>query len=122
MLAMSPVFPLNWKDDVRAATRSSGIRARAFSSSSARPSAKYSWSFSALMSTKGRTAIEARRVLPRPPPAVPRAALPAEPERRPASGQATAPTAIQARAGRQAAAAAMARPRSPAPSVSRRSR
>ena len=65
----SSVFPLNWKEEVRAATRSPGILARSLSSSSARPSEKYSCSLSELMFTKGSTAIEA----------VPGAAVPAEP-------------------------------------------
>src|SRR5215469_613514 len=55
----SSVLPLNWNEDVRAATRSVGIFAKSLSSSSERPSEKYSCSLSELMLTKGSTAIEA---------------------------------------------------------------
>src|SRR5215470_2119773 len=51
-------LPLNENEEVRAATFKSSIFASAFSSSSANPSQKYSFSASALMLTKGRTAIE----------------------------------------------------------------
>src|SRR5260370_3111343 len=51
-------LPLNENEDVRAATFKFSIFARAFSSSSANPSQKYSFSESALMLTNGRTAIE----------------------------------------------------------------
>jgi len=54
----SSVLPLNWKEEVRAATRNPGILARSLSSSSDRPSEKYSCSLSELMFTKGSTAIE----------------------------------------------------------------
>ena len=56
--AMSTSLPLNENDEVRAMTRSSGTCARRLSSSSEMPSAKYSCSLSALMFTKGSTAIE----------------------------------------------------------------
>ena len=55
----SSFLPLNWNDDVRAATRSPGIRTRWFKSSSDSPSEKYSCSLSELMFTKGITAMEA---------------------------------------------------------------
>ena len=51
-------LPLNENADERAATRSPPILARTFSSSSARPSAKYSFSSSRLMLTNGSTAID----------------------------------------------------------------
>src|SRR5262245_47697185 len=51
-------LPLNEKVDVRAATFKSSIFDSAFSSSSANPSQKYSFSGSALMLTNGSTAIE----------------------------------------------------------------
>ena len=56
--AMSTSLPLNENDDVRAMTRSSGTCASRLSSSSEMPSAKYSCSLSALMFTKGSTAME----------------------------------------------------------------
>jgi len=49
---------LNANDDVRAATRSSGSFASTLSSSSVRPSEKYAWSFPALMSRNGSTAMD----------------------------------------------------------------
>ena len=52
-------LPLKWNDEVRAATRSPLILASTFSSSSARPSEKYSSSALALRFTNGSTAIEA---------------------------------------------------------------
>src|ERR1700758_1433636 len=55
---MSVLVPLNEKEEVRAATCSSLISARELSSSSVRPSEKYSWSLSPLMFTNGSTAIE----------------------------------------------------------------
>ena len=54
--ATSTSLPLNAKQDVREGTRSSATRASASSNSSARPSAKYSWSCPGLISTNGRTA------------------------------------------------------------------
>jgi hypothetical protein len=54
----SSFFPLNWNEEVRAATCKPCILTRLLSNSSARPSEKYSWSFSGLKSTKGRTAME----------------------------------------------------------------
>jgi len=51
---------LNENAEVRAATSSSLISASELSSSSARPSEKYSWACSPLMFTKGSTAIEWR--------------------------------------------------------------
>ena len=57
--AMSTSLPLNENEEVRAMTRSSGTCARRLSSSSEMPSAKYSCSLSALMFTKGSTAIDA---------------------------------------------------------------
>src|SRR5215471_7987489 len=51
-------LPLNENEEVRAATFKSSIFASAFNSSSANPSQKYSFSASALMLTKGRTAID----------------------------------------------------------------
>src|SRR5438093_1645890 len=51
-------LPLNEKAEVRAATFKSSIFARALSSSSARPSQKYSFSGSALMFVNGSTAME----------------------------------------------------------------
>jgi hypothetical protein len=56
----SVILPLNENDEVRDATRRFGRRVRTFRSSSVRPSQKCSWSFSALMSWKGSTAIDAR--------------------------------------------------------------
>jgi hypothetical protein len=58
MVATSTSFPLNEKDDVRAMTRSWGICASRLSSSSERPSEKYSCSLSELMLTSGSTAID----------------------------------------------------------------
>ena len=58
MVRRSPSWPLNWNDEVRAATRSLGVLASSFSSSSASPSEKYSWDFPGLVSTNGNTAIE----------------------------------------------------------------
>ncbi len=55
---VSPV-PRNWKDELRAATRRPRILASMSSSSSARPSEKYSCSSSRLRFTKGNTAMEA---------------------------------------------------------------
>ena len=52
------VASLNWNDEVRPITRSSGRFASRFSNSSDRPSAKYSWSLPALMSANGSTAID----------------------------------------------------------------
>jgi len=57
MVLMSVVVPLNENDDVRDVTRRAGFRASTVSSSSERPSEKYSWSGSGLMFTNGRTAI-----------------------------------------------------------------
>src|SRR6266576_4830832 len=51
-------LPLNENEDVRAATFKLSIFASALSSSSARPSQKYSFSGSALIFAKGSTAIE----------------------------------------------------------------
>ncbi len=51
-------LPLNEKAEVRAATFNSSIFASALSSSSARPSQKYSFSGSALMFVNGSTAME----------------------------------------------------------------
>ncbi len=51
-------FPLNEKDDVRAVTCSCGTFASRFSSSSERPSEKYSCSLSGLRFVNGRTAID----------------------------------------------------------------
>ena len=48
----------NWNEEVREATRTPRMRARAAISSSARPSQKYSWSRAGLRSANGRTAIE----------------------------------------------------------------
>jgi hypothetical protein len=62
--------PLNANDEVRPDTLSPSIPARRFRISSESPSPKYSWSRSALMSTNGRTAMEASRasaVAPPPP-------------------------------------------------------
>src|ERR1700674_402802 len=56
--AMSALFPLNAKDDVRDATRSDWILVRALMISSAIPSAKYSLSGSALMFANARTATD----------------------------------------------------------------
>ena len=53
-------LPLKGNDEVRAATRSPRIFASTFSSSSARPSEKYSSSSSRLRFTNGSTAIETR--------------------------------------------------------------
>jgi hypothetical protein len=50
--------PLKTKDEVRAATRRSGILASTFSSSSAMPSAKYSLAGSPDMLVKGSTAMD----------------------------------------------------------------
>ena len=58
MPPMSSFFPLNAKDEVRAATRSAWILVSALMISSAMPSVKYSFSGSALMLTNGRTAID----------------------------------------------------------------
>src|SRR5665647_301954 len=55
---MSSFFPLNANDDVRDATRSDWIRDRALMISSAIPSAKYSFSGSALMFANGSTATD----------------------------------------------------------------
>ncbi len=55
---MSRFCPLNWKDEVRAATRNWLFWASRLSSSSDRPSEKYSCSGSDDMLTKGRTASE----------------------------------------------------------------
>ena len=55
---ISIFWPLKEKDEVRAATRNSGILANRFNSSSESPSEKYSCSLSELMLTKGRTAME----------------------------------------------------------------
>src|SRR5262245_1152693 len=58
-ISLTFVFlPLNEKEDVRAATFNSAILVNAFSSSSASPSQKNSFSGSALMLTNGNTAIE----------------------------------------------------------------
>jgi hypothetical protein len=51
-------MPLNENDDVRAMTRSCGSCASRFSTSSASPSEKYSWSLAWLMSTNDSTAID----------------------------------------------------------------
>jgi hypothetical protein len=58
MVRKSSFLPLNAKHDVRPVTLSPGFLARTFSSSSVRPSEKYSFSGSALMFVKGRTAID----------------------------------------------------------------
>ncbi len=58
MLRMSSFFPLNANDDVRDATRRDWIRESALMISSAMPSAKYSFSGSALMFANGRTATD----------------------------------------------------------------
>src|SRR5689334_21217316 len=55
---MSSFFPLNANDEVRDATRSDWIRESALMISSAMPSAKYSFSGSALMLANGRTATD----------------------------------------------------------------
>src|SRR5215469_14817571 len=55
---MSGCSPWNEKDEVRAATCSSLMRARELSSSSVSPSEKYSCSLSPLIFTNGSTAIE----------------------------------------------------------------
>ena len=52
------MVPLKEKDDVRPATRRSGIRARVLRSSSVSPSEKNSCSSSLLRFRKGRTAME----------------------------------------------------------------
>src|SRR4029077_15692463 len=57
-VVMSGCAPWNENDEVRAATCSSLIRDREFSSSSVSPSEKYSWLGSPLMFTNGSTAIE----------------------------------------------------------------
>ena len=57
-VAMSVFSPLNANEEVRAITRRPGIRASTLSSSSDRPSEKYSLSGSPLMLTKGSTAID----------------------------------------------------------------
>ena len=63
-LSFSPITrrssfrPLNWNDEVRPITRSSGSFASRLSNSSDRPSAKYSWSLPALMSANGSTAMD----------------------------------------------------------------
>ena len=61
MSRMSSFRPLNANADVRAITFSSSTCASALMISSARPSAKYSFSGSALRLAKGRTAIDAGR-------------------------------------------------------------
>src|SRR3984885_10144994 len=58
MVPMSVSLPLKEKAEVWAATWSSLISARELSSSSVRPSEKYSCSLSPLMFTNGSTAIE----------------------------------------------------------------
>src|SRR5437588_3042088 len=59
LISLTFVFlPLNENADVRAATFKVSIFASAFSSSSANPSQKYSFSESAPMLTNGRTTIE----------------------------------------------------------------
>ena len=55
---MSASLSLNEKLEVRAMTRSCGTCASRFSSSSERPSEKYSCSWSELMLTNGSTAME----------------------------------------------------------------
>ena len=55
---MSRLSPLNWKDEVRAATRNSGTWASTLSSSSEIPSEKYSCSGSEDRLTKGSTAMD----------------------------------------------------------------
>src|SRR5215471_10535222 len=57
-VVISGCSPWNEKDEVRAATCSSLMRERELSSSSVRPSEKYSWLASPLMFTNGSTAIE----------------------------------------------------------------
>src|ERR1700758_1089298 len=57
-VAMSGCCPWNENDEVRAATCSSLIRESESSSSSVKPSEKYSCSLSPLMFTNGSTAIE----------------------------------------------------------------
>ena len=70
-LSFSPITrrssfrPLNWNDEVRPITRNSGSFASRLSSSSDRPSAKYSWSLLALMSANGSTAMDFGRCLDR---------------------------------------------------------
>jgi len=56
--ATSRFSPLNWNDEVRAATLSSGTRASTLRISSEIPSEKYSCSLSELRLTKGRTAMD----------------------------------------------------------------
>ena len=55
---MSTSLPLNENDEVRAMTRSCGTWASRLSSSSDRPSEKYSCSWSELMLTNGSTAMD----------------------------------------------------------------
>ena len=62
--ARSSFLPLNWNEDARAATRSPRIFVSTLSSSSARPSAKYSSSSPRLRFTKGSTAIEGASFVP----------------------------------------------------------
>ena len=82
MVLMSASLPLNEKDDVRAETCSSLIRARELSISSVNPSEKYSCSLSPLIFTNGNTATEAvagrRRWLER---FQPQAPVPLQPQR-----------------------------------------
>src|SRR5262249_54437620 len=59
ILRTSSALPLKAKEEVRAATVSAGTWASMSSSVSERPSEKYSLSLSALMLTKGSTAIDA---------------------------------------------------------------
>src|SRR6266446_8658032 len=59
ILRMSSVLPLNTKTDVRAGTRNPLIWDKAVHRSSVIPSPRYSFSFSALMFTKGNTATPA---------------------------------------------------------------
>src|SRR5262245_7233487 len=86
----SSFFPLKENDDVRPATLSSGILTSELSSSSVRPSEKYSCSASELMLTKGSTASELVEVVdfgPRFVPSHQNAAAPPTTRRAPAAIQ-----------------------------------
>ncbi|MFT3912671.1 MAG: hypothetical protein QM704_00890 [Anaeromyxobacteraceae bacterium] len=58
MVRRSSFLPLNWKDEVRPATRRPFTRASASRISSAMPSEKYSWSLAGLRSAKASTATD----------------------------------------------------------------
>src|SRR5580704_8039516 len=78
MVRRSSLLPLNEIADVRAATLRPLSGVRAFRISSATPSQNQSWSFAALMSVKGSTAIDATRsvgLTAQPAPDSPRPAL-----------------------------------------------